>query len=152
MWDTATACIKAESKDNIFIPEASGIYYVGINMGNCNATGKYHFLIDEVKMIDQDAIPSAVGPQVDEKGNSLSVYPNPATTAINFSYTVTENSMVELSLINILGQEVAHVFKDTRTEGSYRVSLDCSDLTNGMYYGMLKVNNAIIKKKIMVLK
>lgn len=152
LFDTCTAAIAAESKTNIFVPEADGIYYVGINMGNCSAAGKYEFIIDEIAMIDQDAEPIAVEPQYDNKGNSLSVYPNPARTTINLTYTIRENSDVKLSVINMLGQEVATVSKESKAKGTYTERFDCSNLTDGMYYGLLKVGNTLVKKKIMVLK
>jgi hypothetical protein len=157
LWDTAYALIDTSFKRNIFIPQEDGIHYVGINVGTCITGGgafiaDIHFIFDEIAMIDQDAVPEAVNPRFDENGNSLNAYPNPASSNINFKYSVSENSDVELSLINILGQEVAIVVKDSRSKGKYRESFDCSKLTNGMYYGVLKVNNSIVKKKIMVLK
>ena len=158
LLDTVPAMMQDTTPTNIFIPQEDGIYYVGINVGTCidpptsPIIADVHFIFDEIAMIDQDADNTAVRPQVDKKGNSLNVYPNPAATTIRFKYTVTENSVVELSLINILGQEVAHVFKDSRSEGTYRESFDCSNLTDGMYYGVLRINDGVIKKKILILK
>jgi hypothetical protein len=157
LLDTVPAMMQDTVETNVFIPVEDGVYYVGINVGTCITGGgsiiaDIHFIYDEIALIDQDAIPSAVSPQVDTRGNSLSVYPNPAHTTIRFNYTISENSVAELSLINILGQEVAHVFKDSRSEGTYRESLDCSNLSDGMYYGVLKVNDSVIKKKILVIK
>lgn len=157
LLDTVPAMIWDTSGTNIFIPQEDGIYYIGIDVGVCIGVGAMeiadvHFIFDEIAMIDQDAVPEAVNPRFDENGNSLNAYPNPASSRINFKYSVSENSDVELSLINILGQEVAIVVKDSRSKGTYRESFDCSMLTDGMYYGVLKVNDKTIKKKIMVLK
>jgi len=151
LFDTCTVAIAAESKTNIFIPEADGIYYVGINFGTCFDTGSYHFIIDEIAMIDQDA-PSGINTQLSDNSITLNLYPNPATTNIDFTYSISKYSEVELSLINILGHEVAILTNEPRIKGIYTESFDCSNLANGVYYGVLKANNTIITKKIIVLK
>lgn len=150
LMDTCTAGIPAESKTNIFIPEADATYYVGINFGTCDSIGDYHFIVDEISMVDPNAV--GINPAEYDDGNTFKVYPNPATTTINFSYNVRENSDVELTLINILGQEIKSVFRDTRGPGTYKETLDCSNLTNGMYYGVLRMNEGVIKKKILILR
>lgn len=153
LFDTCTAAIVAESKTNIFIPEADGIYYVGINFGTCDSTGNYHFIIDEISFIDQDSVAiSGIHTQFSDNGYALDLYPNPATTNIDFTYSISENSDVELRLINILGHEVATITNESRITGTYTESFDCSNLADGIYYGVLKANNTTITKKIIVLK
>jgi len=155
LFDTCTAAIVAESKTNIFIPEADGIYYVGINFGNCidTDTGSYHVIIDEIAMIDQDSVAiSGINTQLSDNGNTLSFYPNPATTNVNFTYSLSENCDVELTLINILGSEVATLINDSKLQGIYTESFDCSNLVDGVYYGVLKANNTIITRKFVVSK
>ena len=154
LFDTCTAAIVAESKTNIFIPEADGIYYVGINFGTCiegSDTGSYHVIIDEIAMIDQDAT-SGINTQLSDNGDALNLYPNPASTKIDFTFSISKNSDVELRLINILGHEVATITNESRIKGTYTESFDCSDLADGMYYGVLNANNKTITKKIIVLK
>jgi hypothetical protein len=151
LFDTCTNSIAAASRDNIFIPEVDGTYYVGINFGTCYDTGDYHFIIDEVAMIDQDSVASAIN-QFADNGTSLTVYPNPAKTIIHFACSINEYSDVELRLFNILGQEVATITKQSDYKGTFKESFDCSNLADGMYYGILKANNTIIKQKIIILK
>ena len=151
LLDTFQLGIADESGTNIFVPEADGIYYVGINFGACNDTGDFHYIVDEIALIDQDA-PSGINTQLSDNRITLYLYPNPATTNIDFTYSISENSEVELSLINILGHEVAILTNETRIKGTYKESFDCSNLADGVYYGILKANNKIITKKFIVLK
>lgn len=151
LFDTCTAAIADASKTNIFIPAADGTYWVGINMGTCDSTGNYHFIIDEIAMIDQDAT-SGINAQVSDNGNMLNLYPNPASNNIVFTYSISKNSDVELRLINILGHEVATITNESRIKGTYTETFDCSDLADGVYYGVLNANNTTITKKIIVLK
>jgi hypothetical protein len=152
LFDTCTAAIAAESKDNIFIPEADGTYYVGLNVGTCILdAGDYHVLFDEVAMIDQDAVSLNSVINAD-KSNTLELHPNPATERIDFTYTIGNHGNVELSLINILGHEVASVTIDAKSAGTYSETFDCSELTDGLYYGILRVNNTITTKKVIIVK
>jgi hypothetical protein len=151
LFDTCTAAIAAESKNTIFIPPADGIYYVGINLGTCDSIGDYHFLVDEVKFIDPDAT-SAVNSKSINHSNTLKLYPNPASTNIDFTYSLSNYGDVELSLVNILGHEVAAVTRASQSKGIHKESFDCSDLKNGMYYGILRANNEMITKKVIIIK
>ncbi|MBN2213838.1 MAG: T9SS type A sorting domain-containing protein [Bacteroidales bacterium] len=149
LWDTCAAAYTTET--NTFTPEADGIYYVGINLGTCDTLGNYHFIIDEIALIDQDAT-SGINAQYSDNGIALKLYPNPASTYIDFTYSISENSDVKLSLINILGHEVAIITNESRIKGTYTESFDCSNLADGIYYGVLKTNNTSITKKFIVLK
>jgi len=146
--DTALA---AATDGNIVTFAETGTVYMGICVGVCATTGDFHFVMDEIEFIDPDAV-SGINTQVADKGNTLSFYPNPASTDIDFTYSISRNSNVELSLINILGQEVATLINNSKLQGTYTESFDCSNLADGVYYGVLKVNNAIITKKIIVSK
>jgi hypothetical protein len=150
LFDTCTAAIVAASKDNIFVPEATGTYYVGINMGTCDNTGTYHFIIDEVFM--GEATGSSTNSQSVDNVNTLKLHPNPATTNIDFTYKISSYGDVELSLIDILGHEVASVTKASMIEGTYTESFDCSNLPKGMYYGILRANNTFVTKKVIIVK
>lgn len=151
LFDTCTAAIAAESKDNTFVPEANGTYYIGINMGTCDNTGTYHFVIDEVAMIDQDA-GTSINSQFADIGNTLKLHPNPATNIIDFTFTISNYGDVELSLIDILGHQVASLSIASLDEGTYTESFHCSSLTEGMYYGILRANKTIVTKKAIIVK
>jgi hypothetical protein len=152
LLDTFSLGIAHESKTNIFVPEADDIYFVGINFGTCDSTIEYHWIVDEIALIDQDSVASGINTPVSDNLNTLDVYPNPATTNIDFTFSISKYSEVELSLINILGHEVAVLTNEPRIKGIYNESFDCSNLANGVYYCVLKVNKKIITKKIILLK
>ena len=140
-------------ESNIFVPEADAVYYVGVNVGACilAAQANLHFIFDEIELIDPDAT-SGINTSLSENGNALNLYPNPASTYMNFTFSISKNSKVELRLIDILGHEVATITNESRTKGTYTETFDCSDLADGVYYGVLNANNTTVTKKIIVLK
>ncbi len=60
------------------------------------------------------------------------VYPNPATNQINIVYN--SYNVVEISLTNVLGQEIKRIKGDTKTKGIQHSHLDISNLNKGVYF------------------
>ena len=61
-------------------------------------------------------------------------YPNPSNGIVNFNYTLKSNEHVELSILNILGQNVIPTIDfGTQNAGEYHVPLNFSSLPNGVY-------------------
>ncbi len=78
-------------------------------------------------------------------------YPNPfgqnapgsgnnSTTIIR--YTLRENSRVELTIYNALGQLVKKLINAKQLRGSYRVPFNAHNLASGLYYYRLKVGSS----------
>lgn len=87
-------------------------------------------------------------PETKENELSVSVFPNPATSVLNFNYTVVNENNNEVILYNTLGKEVKSI-KLTGNEGN--VKIDVTDLTPGIYFcALLNNNKAIITRKILV--
>ncbi len=60
------------------------------------------------------------------------VYPNPATNQLNVVYNSFD--AVEISVSNVLGQEVKRVKGDTSTKGIQHSKIDISGLNKGVYF------------------
>jgi len=80
-------------------------------------------------------------------------YPNPfnPVTVIEFDIA-QDNVRVNLSVFNILGQEVEALIDRNLSMGNYRVSFDASNLPSGIYFYTLRTQEISITKKMMVLK
>lgn len=63
-----------------------------------------------------------------------SPYPNPSNGTVNFNYTLRSNESIQLSVINLLGQEVIQTMDfGTQVAGEYHVPMNFSNLPNGVY-------------------
>ncbi len=82
-------------------------------------------------------------------------YPNPFNPTTTISFTLPEDGIVSLTIYNVLGQQVATVLNhEEMTSGDNEVSFDASQLSSGVYFYRLVVNNGQFQqvKKMMLLK
>ena len=87
------------------------------------------------------------------KENSLGGnYPNPFNPITTITYDVKDKGLVNLSVYDILGKEVANLVNENKDSGRYSVSFDASDLRSGVYIYTLRVNDFSTSKKMVVLK
>ena len=79
-------------------------------------------------------------------------YPNPfnPTTTIRFNLPVA--SLVNLSVYNILGEEVAVLVNHQLSSGIHSVIFDASNLSSGIYFYRITAKNFISVKKMMLLR
>ena len=97
---------------------------------------------------------------IDEKNNkafpsnySLSQnYPNPFNPTTVISYHLPVSSHVELTIYNLLGQEVTSLVKEKQPAGSHQVEWDATGLSSGVYYYRLEASDFTKTKKLILLK
>jgi hypothetical protein len=79
-------------------------------------------------------------------------YPNPFNPATTISFDVPKYSMVRITVLNILGKEVATLIRRELSAGCYKVTFDGSALPSGIYFCRMQsgVFNAV--KKIILMK
>ena len=136
------------SFDNSDLDAHSGYFSAGGVPGI--ATVKYCFY-DENNPSDETCITitydcsEATG--IDEyAANEMSdFYPNPANSVAYFRFNGPE---AQLKIIDILGNEVKEILL---TEGGVQ-KLDLSDMTKGIYFGNLVVNNEVVSIKKLIVK
>ena len=81
-------------------------------------------------------------------------YPNPFNPVTVISWQLPVSSHVELSIYNILGQQVATLISENEQAGYYRTEWDAGSFSSGIYFYRLTIeagNKQIIKTKKMML-
>jgi hypothetical protein len=68
-----------------------------------------------------------------EPTTTLSVHPNPFSNTTNISYKVETPSIINIELLNTLGQTIEVLRNDYSDSGTYQLPLSVSNLTSGMY-------------------
>ena len=79
-------------------------------------------------------------------------YPNPFNCSTQIKYTVPQNGYISLKVYNLLGQEVATLFKGVHQQGFYEATFNSEDLSSGIYFYQLKADNFLEMKKLVLLK
>lgn len=91
-----------------------------------------------------DVIPAAY--QLDQN------YPNPFNPSTTIRYSIPEAGLVTVKVFNLLGQEVATLVNTQQATGAYEVTFDASQLSSGIYFYSIEVNNFTATKKMILMK
>ena len=84
-------------------------------------------------------------------------YPNPFNPSTTIEYSIPERTDVKLTVINIVGEEVAELVNQTMDAGNYSVVFDSHsgevrNLPSGVYFYRLQAGNFKTIKKMILLK
>jgi hypothetical protein len=88
---------------------------------------------------------------VDELANSITIYPNPNSAKILYINSKDESKIHNVTVTNILGQEVATLPATPMGKGTYQIELP-SHLGNGIYSIKLETDKGIATKKLEILR
>lgn len=94
-----------------------------------------------------NATPTGIEDADTESG--IKVYPNPATSIVNFDFTGISDieEEMEISLFNAIGAKL----KSVKTNGLDKLSIETVDLPAGMYLYQIEANQSVLKTgKLMV--
>jgi len=80
----------------------------------------------------------------------VSVYPNPANDFINVAYGLTNNSVVTVDVINVLGERVMTEYVGSQVAGNYTSRLDVSNLSAGVYMLNVTINGTVNTVRVSV--
>jgi len=79
-------------------------------------------------------------------------FPNPFNPVTNIEFEIPEDSYVRLELFNSEGRKFKTILNEFRLSGYYKIVLNASDLTSGVYFYKLITNLNSSTKKMVLLK
>ena len=79
-------------------------------------------------------------------------YPNPFNPNTTIRYGLPIASEVNLSIYNLLGEEVALLFNGNMPAGNHQVTWDASSMTSGIYFYRLQAGDFVQTRKMVLLK
>lgn len=79
-------------------------------------------------------------------------YPNPFNPSTSVSFSVKNQGMVSLKVLDVLGREVKTLVDEFKSTGSYKVQFDGSNLSSGIYFCQMISGNYINTIKMIMLK
>ncbi len=108
------------------------------------------FLIPVTLFISLDADDPRLGVPTEFAFHSN--YPNPFNATTEFRFDVPAEARVEITVLNLLGQEVATVVNGVYQAGRHQVSFEGSNLASGMYITRMKSGSYAAMGKMLLLK
>jgi hypothetical protein len=84
--------------------------------------------------------------------NNFTIIPNPLESTTLIEYTLQQNSLVTLKILDMSGREMATLVNEVQQRGSQKVIFETNDLQIGIYLCVLKTDLEIQTKKIIKLK
>ncbi|MEP1306413.1 MAG: T9SS type A sorting domain-containing protein [Balneola sp.] len=79
-------------------------------------------------------------------------YPNPFNPTTTISYSIPIQGLVQLSIYNTLGQQVAVLENGVKQSGTHNVRWDASNQASGIYVYKITFGNTVLTKKLMLIK
>jgi len=90
--------------------------------------------------------------EIQKDASSLLIYPNPTADLSTVTFNLSSAQTVFLSVRDITGKEVINRDFGTLTAGVQKVSMNVSNLTNGIYFASFKIGEEMVTRKISVSK
>ncbi|PKL83213.1 MAG: hypothetical protein CVV24_06060 [Ignavibacteriae bacterium HGW-Ignavibacteriae-3] len=79
-------------------------------------------------------------------------YPNPFNPSTVIKYQVPQNSHVNLSVYDILGNKIATLENQEKAAGSYEVKFDAANIPSGVYFYTIQTGSFSQTKKMILMK
>ncbi len=92
------------------------------------------------------------GGEVPETYSLSQNYPNPFNPVTNIKFTIPTSGLVNITLFDIMGREIATIVNQNLTLGSYTADFDASKLSSGVYFYKLTSGSFTDTKKMMLVK
>jgi hypothetical protein len=79
-------------------------------------------------------------------------YPNPFNPTTSIEYTVPNNGYISLKVYDILGNEIATLVNEQKSQGNYQIEFNADNLPSGTYFYKLTSGGFTEIKKMMLIK
>ena len=80
----------------------------------------------------------------------LNSAPNPAQDFITFSYSLPENTDVNLTILDSSGQVIKNFFTENQKMGTHQIGWEINTIPNGVYLYTLRTKNSTSTKKCII--
>jgi hypothetical protein len=79
-------------------------------------------------------------------------YPNPFNLATTIEYQIPKQSLVKLTIFDLLGREITTLVNEQKGAGTYSVKFEASSLPSGVYFYKLTAGGYTQTRKLLLLK
>jgi len=144
-WESQTSGVTELLSEVYFINDSVG-WVVGGQTGN---------VVLHTKNGGGGGSPTGIDNFIDEAGTAYALeqnYPNPFSSSTQIDYILGEAGHISLTVYDISGRKIQTLVNEFRASGKHTVNWDASQLTNGLYFYELKVEQGQVDVKKMMLE
>ena len=141
LWDFGDATSTSATASPLHTYSASGTYYACLTMKvgtGCKDTACSTVAVTCVTGVFENA----------NNAGSIENFPNPFSGSTTINYSIFESGNLEINVYNIVGEKVQVLAREKKSSGSYKMEWNAGGLPGGMYFLELKMNNALVVKKL----
>jgi hypothetical protein len=117
--------------------------------------GKYTYRLKQIDYNGQAQYSKEIEAEIDiapKEYSLLQNYPNPFNPSTTIKYELPKSGLVKLQIYSVPGQVVKTLINEEQDAGFYSVDFTASNLSSGIYFYKLSVNNKNVIKKMILLK
>ncbi|MCK5742330.1 MAG: T9SS type A sorting domain-containing protein, partial [Chlorobi bacterium] len=81
-----------------------------------------------------------------------SINPNPSNGNVIINYSVAEEAMTTITVVNYLGETVFEIFNELPQKGKFSINRNLSHLGSGMYFVVLRTATQTISRRLYIVK
>ena len=115
----------------------------GVFAQQVNANGELGVILNNVK---------PENPSLPKTHELQQPYPNPFNSQVVIPYELSQNTSVELTIFNLLGQEVWHKTYQHQSAGAHTITWQANHVSSGLYFIQLQAGQYQAIQKLTVLK
>jgi flagellar hook assembly protein FlgD len=79
-------------------------------------------------------------------------YPNPFSQQSTIEFSSSEQGYAEISVVNLLGSEVAQVFSGELSAGPHEFTWNANEMPPGMYECVLRMNGRLEQMPMLLMR
>ncbi len=83
---------------------------------------------------------------------NIKIYPNPVLNSANVEFSLSDDTFMEISVIDILGKRVKSLFERNLNRGQHKIQFEVSGLAEGIYFVKFQSDKEVTTKKILISK
>ena len=122
------------------IPDSAGA------AGRGSTIGENYSLSQNPNLLVPPCTPAGIAPSPTEINSDLSIYPNPTTGEIHISINSKAETLHEIVVLNLLGQQIMKV----AGQGKDYYTLDISHISKGMYFIQCNFASGNVTRKVLL--
>jgi ligand-binding sensor domain-containing protein len=96
-------------------------------------------------------LPASAVAEPQTSSSEIQSYPNPFSQSTTIAFSSPESGMAEITIVNLLGSEVAQIFSGELAAGRHEFTWDAGGMPPGMYECIVRMNGSVERVPVVIM-